>query len=72
VTNEGTREEGSYVLSGIDIQAGGTWLGINKRGRVAFMYVESHFIRLTLSREVIITDVAVKLNNPSPLVFSAH
>ncbi|KAF9508311.1 hypothetical protein BS47DRAFT_1366016 [Hydnum rufescens UP504] len=32
----GKRKEGS-ILSGIDIKAGGTWLGINKRGRVAMI-----------------------------------
>jgi hypothetical protein len=30
--------EGS-VLSGVDVRAGGTWLGINRTGRVAFLLV---------------------------------
>lgn len=25
------------VLSGIDVQAGGTWMGINRAGRIAFL-----------------------------------
>lgn len=29
--------EGGYVLSGIDVQAGGTWMGVNRDGRIAML-----------------------------------
>jgi hypothetical protein len=29
------------VLSGVDVRAGGTWLGVNRTGRVAFLSVPS-------------------------------
>jgi uncharacterized protein with NRDE domain len=30
-------EEGANVLSGKDLRAGGTWLGVNRFGRVALL-----------------------------------
>lgn len=32
-------EQGAFVLSGRDLQAGGTWFGINRAGRVALLSV---------------------------------
>jgi uncharacterized protein with NRDE domain len=31
--------EKEFVLSGVDLKAGGSWLGINKHGEVAMLYV---------------------------------
>jgi hypothetical protein len=34
------------VLSGRDLRAGGTWLGINEHGNIAFLYVSSSLTNL--------------------------
>ena len=47
ITNGGERAEEGFVLSGIDVKAGGTWLGINKLGGVAFMYVQSRVLNIS-------------------------
>lgn len=38
--DEQVSTESGSVLSGVDAQAGGTWFGINRDGKAAFLYVD--------------------------------
>jgi uncharacterized protein with NRDE domain len=57
-------EEGDNIISGLDLAGGGTWLGVNRHGRIAMLYARSYieFILILRRTSTNIAEEAQKHN----------
>ncbi|KAL4073334.1 NRDE protein-domain-containing protein [Scleroderma yunnanense] len=67
-SSEHPRDPDGFVLSGIDVQAGGTWLGLTKAGKVALLtnITEETNAKFVHSRGYLVSSFLAPRPSPSP------